>query len=286
MVELQLQIDGYLERLVFSREKLSARLVEAMRYSLLAGGKRIRPVLALATADAGGHPPGLVLPLAAALEMIHTCSLVHDDLPAMHDDDLRRGRPTAHVAFGEDVALLAGDALFAEAIVLLLHEQEGDPALVLAATAELAAAAGADGLAGGQYIDVTATPELDERGLHHPHKLKTGRLLSAAVGTVLTLTGASGPDAATLRRFASEIGVLSQIVDDIIDATANEVTMGKPCGSDARHGRRTYISAFGLERARELARESHAITHEALAQATADTSALEQIANYVLTRDT
>ncbi len=153
-VELQQQVETYLEGLSFAAERGTARLDEAMRYSLLAGGKRIRPVLALATASALGRPPASVLPLAAALEMIHTYSLIHDDLPAMDDDDLRRGKPTCHVAYGEDVAILAGDGLFAEALRLVLSEQEGEPAGVLAAVREIVTAAGTGGMVGGQYLDV------------------------------------------------------------------------------------------------------------------------------------
>ncbi len=284
MVELQQQVEHYLGQLVLSRDAATARLVEAMRYSLLAGGKRIRPVLAMATADACGRPPASVLPLAAAIEMIHTYSLIHDDLPAMDDDALRRGKPASHIVFGEDVALLAGDALFAEAMALVLCEQEGEPARVRAAAAELALAAGVYGLVGGQYIDVRAPPDLDGRELRHMHELKTGRLLGAAVGTVLSLTGESGPETAGMRRFAAEVGVLFQIVDDILDVTGDEAALGKPGGSDARHRRRTYVSTFGLVRARELACESHAIARAALAEAPGDTSTLELIADYVLTR--
>src|SRR5829696_4405532 len=137
----------------------TARLEEAMRHSLLAGGKRIRPVLALATAEALNRPPEEVLPLAAAIEMIHTYSLIHDDLPAMDDDELRRGKPTCHVAFGEDVAILAGDGLFAEALRLALGEQHGEPEAVLAAVRELVAAAGVEGMVGGQFLDVGGPPE-------------------------------------------------------------------------------------------------------------------------------
>ena len=154
--ELQEQVDAYLESLRFTEEPRAAGLEEAMRYSLLAGGKRIRPVLALATAESLGRDPGEVLPLAAAIEMVHTYSLIHDDLPAMDDDELRRGQPTCHVAFGEDVAILAGDALFAEALHLALAEQAGEPAHVLAAVRELVEAAGAGGMVGGQYLDVKA----------------------------------------------------------------------------------------------------------------------------------
>src|SRR6201994_3073992 len=145
-------VERYLEQVRFSDEIATAGLEEAMRYSLLAGGKRIRPVLALATADAIGRSPESVLPLAAALELIHTYSLIHDDLPAMDDDDLRRGRPTCHVRYGEDVAILAGDGLYAEAFNLLLSQQNAPAERLLAAAAELAAATGVDGMVGGQYI--------------------------------------------------------------------------------------------------------------------------------------
>src|SRR6266487_3537128 len=160
-----------------------------MRYSLLAGGKRVRPVLALATARAIGADPASVLPAAAAIELIHTYSLIHDDLPAMDDDELRRGRPTSHVKFGEDVAILAGDGLFAEAMKLFASRQGGEPARVLAALGELAAAAGVGGMVGGQYLDIKAVGELDPEGLRDLHALKTGRLIAASVAVPLTIAG-------------------------------------------------------------------------------------------------
>ena len=153
--DLRKLVEDYLEQLRFSQIPPTQGLEEAMRYSLLAGGKRIRPVLALATARSIGLEPQRVLPAAAAIELIHTYSLIHDDLPAMDDDELRRGMPTSHVKFGENVAILAGDALFAEAIRLFTERQEGDPAAVLAALRELITAAGVGGMVGGQYIDVT-----------------------------------------------------------------------------------------------------------------------------------
>ena len=152
--QLQRLVEDELDRLTFSSEPATARLVEAMRYSLLAGGKRIRPVLALATARAIGRDARDLLPLAAGIELIHTYSLIHDDLPAMDDDDMRRGRPTAHKAFGEDVAILAGDGLYAEAFRHILSHQRGAPQDILAAVRELAAATGIDGMVGGQYMDV------------------------------------------------------------------------------------------------------------------------------------
>ena len=282
-VELQRQIETYLEGLSFAAERNTARLDEAMRYSLLAGGKRIRPVLALATASALGRPPASVLPLAAALEMIHTYSLIHDDLPAMDDDDLRRGKPTCHVAYGEDVAILAGDGLFAEALRLVLAEQEGEPAGVLAAVREIVTAAGTGGMVGGQYLDVAGESEAD---LRRVHELKTGALIAASVGSVLALERVEGPATIPYRRFAAELGVVFQIVDDILDVTGDEAEIGKPRGSDERHGKATYVSVYGLERARELARDSHANARAALDEAAGDTVRLARVADYILTRTT
>jgi geranylgeranyl diphosphate synthase, type II len=307
---LREEVEAYLRALRFSEEPLTAGLEEAMRYSLLAGGKRIRPVLALATARAVGIEHGEVLPLAGAIELIHTYSLIHDDLPAMDDDDLRRGQPTCHVKFGEDVAILAGDGLYAEAFHHLLTCQRAAPDRVLAAAAQLAAATGVNGMVGGQYADVMA-----DRGhaagaagsaagsLRRLHELKTGRLIGASVLCVLLLTGiADGPETAPYRRFAAELGVLFQIVDDILDVTGTDDALGKPRGSDERHGKRTYVSEFGVERARELAGESHRLAREALAQVAAGrpgssagaaqaeqggeraTAELEGIADFIFTR--
>ena len=281
--DLRLLVDGALGELRFSKSAETAGIDEAMRYSLLAGGKRVRPVLTLATARALGADPAGFLPAACAIELIHTYSLIHDDLPAMDDDDLRRGMPTSHVKFGEDVAILAGDGLFAEA-VRIFTEQPGEPARVLAALAELGAATGVDGMVGGQYVDVAEEVEGAE-GLRGLHALKTGRLIGASVGVALTLEGVPEPETIPYRRFANELGVLFQIVDDILDVTGSDERLGKPHGSDERHGKLTYVSLFGLERARELAAESHAKATGALAEAGAGNEDLMQIADYIFTRD-
>jgi geranylgeranyl diphosphate synthase type II len=280
--DLRSLVDAALERLRFSAAPVTAGIEEAMRYSLLAGGKRVRPVLALATARALGADPERLLPAACAIELIHTYSLIHDDLPAMDDDELRRGLPTSHVKFGEDVAILAGDGLFAEAIRLFC-EQPGDPARVLAALRELTAATGVDGMVGGQYVDVAGKVAGGE-GLRALHELKTGRLIAAGVGVVLTLEGLAEPETIPYRRFAGELGVLFQIVDDILDVTESDEQLGKPHGSDERHGKLTYVSLFGLERARELAAESHAKATEALAGAGGDTGDLRRVADFIFTR--
>jgi geranylgeranyl diphosphate synthase type II len=284
---LRATVEDYLAGLRFAREPAAEGLEEAMRYSLLAGGKRIRPVLALATASAIGRDPAEVLPFAAALELIHTYSLIHDDLPAMDDDDLRRGRPTCHVRFGTDVAILAGDGLYAEAFRLVLREQAGEPADVLRAVCELADATGVNGMVGGQYIDVKDLAKTGEVTLRHLHELKTGRLIAAAVECVLLLT--EGERASTtlpaFRDYAAELGVLFQIVDDILDVTGTEDALGKPHGSDERHGKRTYVTQYGLDGARELAAESHGNACAALRRAApGGAPELEQITDFIYTR--
>jgi len=281
--DLRALVDAELERLRFAAQPATAGLERAMRYSLLAGGKRVRPVLALATARALGADPGSYLPAATAIELIHTYSLIHDDLPAMDDDELRRGQPTAHVKFGEDVAILAGDGLFAEAIGLFCT-QAGEPERVLAALAELTAATGVDGMVGGQYVDVAGEAG-DAEALRALHGLKTGRLIAASVGVVLALEGIAEPETIPYSRFAGELGVLFQIVDDILDVTGSDEQLGKPHGSDERHGKLTYVSLFGLERARELAAESHAAATAALAEAEGETGDLSGVADYIFTRN-
>jgi geranylgeranyl diphosphate synthase type II len=282
--ELRELVDDYLGRLSFDQRDSTAGLEEAMRYSLLAGGKRIRPVLCLATGRAIGTEPEELLPTAAAIELIHTYSLIHDDLPAMDDDDLRRGRPTSHVVHGEDIAILAGDALFAEAIRLIAGRQRGEPRRVLDAVREIAGATGVDGMVGGQYADVSAGAS-DAGSLRELHSLKTGRLVAAAVGAALVLGGLDKEASDPYRRFAAELGVLFQIVDDILDVTGSDEELGKPSGSDERHGKLTYVSLFGLEHARELARQSHAGARAALAEAGGETGELASIADFIYTRD-
>ncbi len=281
--DLRALVEEALRDLRFSPAAPTAGLEEAMRHSLLAGGKRVRPVLSLATARALGAEPQRFLPAACAIELIHTYSLIHDDLPAMDDDDLRRGQPTSHVKYGEDVAILAGDGLFAEA-VRTFSEQPGDPGRVLAALAELSAATGVDGMVGGQYVDVSGEAG-DADGLRALHALKTGRLIAASVGVVLVLEGVPEPETIPFRRFANELGVLFQIVDDILDVTESDERLGKPHGSDERHGKLTYVSLFGLDRARELAGESHRKATAALAEANGETEDLMRVADYIFTRN-
>jgi geranylgeranyl diphosphate synthase, type II len=283
--DLRALVEDYLSALRFSADRATAGLDEAMRYSLMAGGKRIRPVLALAAARAVGGRPDQVLPTAAAIELVHTYSLIHDDLPAMDDDDLRRGRPTCHIAYGENVAILAGDGLMAEAYRLILERQEGSAAGVLSALGAVSDAIGVGGMVGGQYVDVTGEPDLGADELRHMHALKTGKLIGASVAIAPLLLGSGDAATAALGRFADELGLLFQIVDDILDVTGSEEELGKPAGSDERHGKRTYVSVFGLERARELAAGSHDRARAALADAqlklAGDTADLQLLVDFI-----
>ena len=284
--DLRDQVDEYLRQLRFSDGPATEGLEEAMLYSLLAGGKRIRPVLALATAAALGDEPESVMPLAGALEMVHSYSLIHDDLPAMDDDDLRRGKPSCHVAFGEDVAILAGDALYAEAFKLILSEQPGDPSRLLKASAELASATGVNGMVGGQYLDVEGAAADGADGLRELHARKTGRLIGASVECVCLLHGVDEATLLAYRAFATELGVLFQIVDDILDVTGSDEALGKPSGSDERQGKRTYVSEFGLAQAGALADASHQQTRAALAIAAPEGAGqLERITDFIAARE-
>jgi geranylgeranyl diphosphate synthase type II len=281
--DLREAVDRHLETLDFSVEPGTAGLSEAMRYSLLAGGKRIRPVLCLATARSLGEPIEGYLGIAAALEMVHTYSLVHDDLPAMDDDDLRRGKPTAHIEFGEAVAILAGDGLFAEA-VRVMASAPAESGRVLEAVGLLAAATGVEGMVGGQYVDVSGQ-DLDAEGLRHLHSLKTGRLIRVSVESALALGGVPDDRRDPYLRFAAELGILFQIVDDILDVTGSDEELGKPHGSDERHGKVTYVSLYGLERARELAAESHRQAIGALNGVDGECDDLRRIADYIYQRE-
>lgn len=281
--DLRGEVERYLEGIGFSAGEETAGLEAAMKYSLLAGGKRVRPVLCLATGRSLGLDTGTLLPAAAAIEMVHTYSLIHDDLPAMDDDELRRGQPTAHVEFGEAVAILSGDGLFAEAIAEV-GSGPWPPDRVVEAIEVLASAAGVDGMVGGQFIDVTAE-SLDAEGLERLHSLKTGRLISASVELALAIAGATSEVRAPYRAFASELGILFQIVDDILDVAGTEEATGKPMGSDERHGKITYVSLFGLERARELAARAHRGAIESLDRIDADTGSLRAVADYIHDRD-
>jgi geranylgeranyl diphosphate synthase, type II len=261
-------VDAALERYLPASPACPPRVAEAMRYSVFAGGKRLRPVLTLAAAEAVAaarttaidEARVLALPAACALELIHTYSLIHDDLPAMDDDTMRRGRPTSHVVFGEGLAILAGDALLTEAFVLMAREPASEDAAIvvrkLRAIAVIAHAAGACGMVGGQAIDLDSAAgasRFDGDSLRAMHARKTGALIRAAAGSGAVMAGASDAQLEAIDAYASELGLAFQIVDDILDVEGASADLGKTAGKDAAAGKATYPALFGLERSRQMA---------------------------------
>ncbi len=266
-----------------------ATIHRATRYSLAAGGKRIRPVLVLAAGEAVGGARAELLPLACAVEMIHTYSLIHDDLPAMDDDDLRRGKPTSHKVFGEAIAILAGDALLTRAFALLAEVPEGwDETRLrrrLRATALLGQACGTTGLIGGQVMDLESEGRsIGAADLERLHRAKTGALLSACVLGGAILGGAGEADLERLTRYAAAIGLAFQVVDDVLDATETAERLGKTPGKDQAAGKSTYVSVHGLERTRALALELREQALAAIAPLGASGALLAQIARLIVDR--
>jgi len=293
------EIDAALERYLPRVPACPPRLDEAMRYSLFAGGKRLRPTLALAAAEAIATANGddiertreLALPAACALELIHTYSLVHDDLPAMDDDVLRRGRPTNHVVFGEGLAILAGDGLLTEAFALMAREPaDTADARVIArkirAIRIVADAAGACGMAGGQAIDLDAAGAgagFDGDGLRSMHALKTGALIRASAAAGAVMAGADGRQLDAVEGYGTELGLAFQIVDDILDVEGASQDLGKTAGKDAAAGKPTYPALYGLDTSRRMAEDCAARAMNALQ--TADLGGrLPAIARWVISR--
>jgi len=274
-----------------------------MRYSVFAGGKRLRPVLTLAAADAVARAEKvdadaafeLALPAACAIELIHTYSLIHDDLPAMDNDTLRRGRPTLHVVYGDGIAILAGDGLQAEAFSLLAREpQSADAAITmrkLLAVEVISHAAGSVGMVGGQAIDLQAAGQapghalvLDADGLKRMHARKTGAIIRASAVSGAVMAGAAADTVTAIDRFATDIGLAFQIVDDILDVEGSAAELGKTAGKDARGTKPTYPSLFGLDTSRELAADCLARARETLRAAALDDGWLVPIAEWVVSR--
>jgi geranylgeranyl diphosphate synthase, type II len=240
----------------FRGQDIPAALTEAMDYSLMAGGKRLRPALCLSWAEMLGADRTLVLPFAAGIECIHTYSLIHDDLPSMDNDDLRRGKPTSHKMFGEATAILAGDGLLTEAFALMLGTAL-PPERVIAAAAEVAAAAGPRGMVGGQVLDMECTGRqgFDLATLKDMHARKTGALITASCVSGAILAGAGRDDLDRARVYGRNVGLAFQVVDDILDVIGDESSLGKPVGSDQERGKTTYPSIIGLEQSYVVARE-------------------------------
>jgi geranylgeranyl pyrophosphate synthase len=281
------EVEGGIERMLPAASQPSARLHEAMRYSMQAGGKRLRPVLVLASCRLfGARSAADPLAAAVAVECVHSYSLIHDDLPCMDNDDLRRGRPTAHKAFDEATALLAGDALLARAFEILSESYRATPALAVSLVAELAQAAGSRRLVGGQMEDLLAEGRADagSEGLLFIHLNKTAAMIEAS----LCMGGLCGgaPEAAVeaLRRSGRQLGLAFQVVDDILDSTSDTAALGKTAGKDARTGKATYVSVHGLDKARALARELSDSAIASLGSLPGDTTFLAALAESLVGR--
>jgi geranylgeranyl diphosphate synthase type II len=292
------RVDAALERYLPSPPVCPAIVADAMRYSVFAGGKRLRPMLTLAAASAVDARDAMVeaaLPAACAIELIHTYSLIHDDLPAMDDDTLRRGRPTLHVVYGDGIAILAGDGLHAEAFALLAREPASDdPDLdrrKLRVIGIVGEAAGAAGMVGGQAIDLQAAGQAPERavtldadGLRAMHARKTGALIRASAVAGAIMAGGDAAQVAAIHAYADEVGLAFQIVDDILDVEGDPASLGKTAGKDAASAKPTYPSLFGLDRSRALAADCLQRAHAALEHAGLAASLLSGIADWVVTR--
>jgi geranylgeranyl diphosphate synthase type II len=283
-------VERALGKCVAESQGPASPLFEAMRYSLMAGGKRLRPVLAIAACEAVGGPPEAAMGLACAIEMIHTYSLVHDDLPCMDDDDLRRGRPTNHKVFGEAIATLAGDGLLTDAFKVLAGSAAfARPTLpaqaLLDTVAELADAAGSAGMVGGQVIDLLGEGRpMDLGDLEYLHRKKTGALFVAAVCGGARLGGAAPAQLGSLREYAQALGLAFQVIDDLLDVEASTETMGKRTNKDKARGKATYPSLIGVERSRELARELIGKAHAALAAFDRRSDSLRMLAAFAVER--
>ena len=267
-------------------QAMPGRLHEAMRYAVQGGGKRVRPLLVFAAGELVQAPVGALASAAAAVEMIHAYSLVHDDMPCMDDDDLRRGKPAVHIRYDEATALLAGDALQAQAF-LVLAGGEGSPANRLAMVSLLASAAGSTGMCGGQAIDLASVGiSLPLAELENMHRLKTGALLRASV--LLGMLCGTGPlvaaDRAALEVYSDAIGLAFQVVDDVLDATADSGTLGKTAGKDAQHNKPTYVSILGLEKSRALAMQLRDEACQAVAGWGDDAIRLRELADLIVQR--
>ena len=288
LAERRALVDAALEQALRPSEGTPPRLLEAMRYAVLSGGKRVRPILALAACEAAPAAPELALPFGCAVELVHAYSLVHDDLPAMDDDELRRGRPTVHVVYGEALAILAGDALLTEAFRVAADgaRQAGiDPARALGVIATVAAAAGAAGMVGGQVADLEAEGAVADRAIVESiHRRKTAALIAASVDAGAVAGGASGDRRAALAEYGRALGLAFQIADDILDATAPTAVTGKRVGGDAEHGKATFPGVLGLDGARAAARDLLARCRAAADVLGAPGEPLRAIASFVVER--
>jgi geranylgeranyl diphosphate synthase type II len=262
------------------------KIHQAIRWSVFAGGKRFRPALLIATGQVFDTPIQRILKTACALEMIHTYSLIHDDLPAMDDDDLRRGRPTCHVRFDEATAILAGDALQTLAFRTIAHDDQLDDSTRIALIRELSNASGTpDGMVAGQALDIEAEARtVSGKELEEIHRLKTGALIIAAARSGAIIAGTSEDELAAITKYAAQLGLLFQITDDLLDVTATVEDLGKTPGKDARSLKATYPGLYGLQESKEAALQAYQSACAALDQIDRPTDTLHKIAEYILKR--
>lgn len=261
-------------------------IFEAMRYSLFAGGKRLRPILLMAAADSVGGKGSDYLNVACGLEMIHTYSLIHDDLPAMDDDDYRRGKLTSHKVFGEGMAILAGDGLLTKAFTIMLAQPVVSGDVLIKVIREISSAAGAKGMIGGQVIDLSSEGEIiDINTLNYMHQAKTGALFKAAVRAGAQLAGGKEWQVTSLTEYAEQFGLAFQITDDILDVTGTQEKIGKPVGSDIKNHKATYVTLYSLDEAKNMAYQAVNNALEALSQFGAEADILREMVRSLLTRD-
>jgi len=284
-VHLAQLVDKKLEEYLNSYTNVPQELLSPMKYCVLDGGKRFRPVLCLATAVSLGYSAEYVLPTACAIEFIHSYSLIHDDLPAIDNDDMRRGKPSCHKKFGEDIAILAGDALFAEAFALIIKDQQGSPELIKSVMAEIIEGSGAGGMVAGQIVDITTTSvKISKERLEYMHINKTARLIAASVVCPAILCGADKNTIDGFREYGLNMGLAFQITDDIIDITSNSEETGKTRGKDQYQSKNTYPSIWGMEESKRIAREKIDAAIAALNKTKADSEILKNIASFIIVR--
>jgi geranylgeranyl pyrophosphate synthase len=285
-IETQTLVDAELDRLLPAESEAPATVHSAIRWSVFAGGKRFRPILLRAVGECFGAPTTDLLRTACALEMIHAYSLIHDDLPSMDDDDLRRGRATCHVRFGEATAILAGDALQTLAFRIVSEDQQLSAEQRVRLISEIARAAGTPaGMVAGQAWDLDAeSREIAGDELEKIHRLKTGALIIAAARCGAIIANASETELSLISEYAAQLGLLFQITDDLLDVTATAETLGKTPGKDMRAAKATYPNIHGLAGARKLAEQVHARSLTTLKQLDQPTERLHAIADYILNR--
>ena len=281
-------VDTALQGFFPESDGLTSDLIKAMRYSLFAGGKRLRPILCIGGAEAVGGSEADVLPVACALEIIHTYSLIHDDLPMMDDDDLRRGKPTNHKVFGEPIALLAGDGLLTEAFSIMTSPEMSErvpPQTLLSAIRMVARAAGPEGMVGGQAVDIQwegRPADLEVVRFMHAHK--TGAMITASVASGAVLAGADESQIEAIVSYGEKIGLAFQISDDILDIEGDSETMGKRAGADQEKGKMTYPAVLGLQKSKALQQELVEGAIQALREFDGRANPLRRIAQYIIER--